>query len=92
MRLTIRVHPRSRRAAVGGEHDGALVVRVRAAPEGGRATEEALRAVADGLGVPRAAVTLRSGGTSRTKVVDIDGDEAALARAAAALRAGPATP
>jgi uncharacterized protein YggU (UPF0235/DUF167 family) len=92
VRLTIRVHPRSRRAAVGGEHDGALVVRVRAAPEGGRANEEALRAVAAALGVPRTAVSLRSGGTGRTKVVDVVGEEGALARAAAGLRAGPATP
>jgi uncharacterized protein len=38
----------------------------------GRATESALRALADALGVRRAGVTLVSGATSRTKIVEFD--------------------
>ena len=58
---------------VGGEHGGALVVRVAAPAVDGRATEAALTAVAGALGVRRRQVTLVSGATSRTKVVDVDG-------------------
>ncbi|MGO9030115.1 MAG: DUF167 domain-containing protein [Acidimicrobiales bacterium] len=93
MRVTVWVRPRSGRTAVGGDHGGALVVRVRAAPEDGRATEEALRALAEALGVRRGALTLRSGHTSRTKVVEVDGVETALARSVEQLRSsGPAAP
>ena len=46
----------------------------------GRATEAALAAVAAAFGVRREAVTLVSGKTSRTKVVEVaDGDPGLLA-------------
>jgi hypothetical protein len=73
VRITIRVRPGAGRTAVGGSHDGALVVRVGAPAVDGRATEAALRAVADAFGVRRSAVGLVTGATSRTKVVDVDG-------------------
>jgi uncharacterized protein YggU (UPF0235/DUF167 family) len=71
--MTIRVRPGAGCTAVGGSHDGALVVRVGARAVDGRATEAALAAVADAFGVRRAAVTLVTGATARTKVVDVDG-------------------
>jgi uncharacterized protein YggU (UPF0235/DUF167 family) len=81
VRVTIRVHPRSARPGVGGEHDGALVVRVRARAVDGQATAAALTAVAAAFGVRPGAVTLVAGATSRTKVVDVAGaDPAVLGR------------
>ncbi len=50
-------------------------VRVRAAPERGRATEEARVALARALDVPPSAVRLVAGATSRTKVFEIEGLE-----------------
>ena len=75
MRITIRVRPGSARPGVGGEQAGALVVRVSAPAVDGRATEAALAAVADAFGVRRDAVTLVTGRTSRTKVVDVAGGD-----------------
>jgi hypothetical protein len=75
MRITIRVKPGSARPGVGGEHDGALIVRVSARAVDGKATEAALAAVADSFGVRRSAVRLVSGAASRTKVIDIDVDD-----------------
>ena len=75
MRITIRVRPGSARPGVGGEHDGALVVRVSARAVDGKATEAALAAVAGSFGVRRSAVRLVSGASSRTKIVDIDADD-----------------
>ena len=49
------------------------MVRVRAAPEGGRATEEARRALAEGFGVPGSEVTLHRGTRSRTRVFEVAG-------------------
>ncbi len=81
VRLAIRVRPGSARTAVGGEHAGALVVRVTAPAVDGRATEAALAAVASAFGVRRRAVTLISGAASRTKVIEVTGaDRAALQR------------
>ena len=81
MRLTIRVTPGSSRPGVGGEHGGALVVRVSARAVDGAATAAALAAVADAFAVRPSAVTLVSGATSRTKILEVDGgDPADLAR------------
>jgi uncharacterized protein len=71
MRVTIRVRPGSARPGVGGEHDGALVVRVTARAVDGKATEAALAAVADAFGVRRSAVGLVAGASSRVKIVEV---------------------
>jgi hypothetical protein len=85
VRITIRVKSGSARPGVGGEHDGALVVRVSARALEGKATEAALAAVAGSFGVRRSAVRLVSGTSSRTKIVDIDaGDQRILAALLAA--------
>jgi len=81
VRITVRVRPGSARPGVGGNHDGALVVRVSERATDGRATAAALAAVAAAFGVRRHAVTLVAGASSRTKVVDVAGaDPAALGR------------
>ena len=71
VRITIRVRPGSAHPGTGGEHAGALVVRVSARAVDGKATEAALAAVARAFGVRPSAVTLVSGASSRTKIVDI---------------------
>ena len=75
MRVTVWVRPGAARTLVGGEHDGALVVRVAARPVDGQATEAALAALAAAFRVRRRDVTLVSGAVSRTKIVDIAGGE-----------------
>ena len=79
VRITIRVRPGSARPGVGGEHDGALVVRVSERAVDGRATAAALAALAAAFGVRRHAVTLVAGASSRMKIVDVaDADQAVL--------------
>jgi uncharacterized protein YggU (UPF0235/DUF167 family) len=77
VRVSIRVRPGAGRAQVGGRYADALVVRVRERAVDGRATDAALRALADALVVRAADVTLVTGRTSRTKVVEIPDDSAA---------------
>jgi len=88
VRVRIRVRPGTSRTAVGGSYGDALVVAVSAPAVDGRATEAALAAVAAAFGVRRRQVALVSGGTSRDKIVEIDGDPAELTAVLAALRAG----
>jgi uncharacterized protein YggU (UPF0235/DUF167 family) len=78
IRVAVRVRPGAARTAVGGAHGGALVVKVAVRAVEGRATEAALRAVAEALGVRRRDVGLVSGATSRDKVIEVDGDVAQL--------------
>jgi uncharacterized protein len=79
VRITVWVRPGSARPGVGGEHDGALVVRVSERAVDGRATAAALAALAAAFGVRRHAVTLVAGTSSRMKVADVaDADPAVL--------------
>ena len=78
MRLTVWVRPGSARPGVGGEHDGALVVRVTARAVDGRATAAALTAIADAFSVRRHAVTLVAGAASRRKIVEVTGADPAV--------------
>jgi uncharacterized protein YggU (UPF0235/DUF167 family) len=88
--IAIRVRPGSAHPGVGGEYDGALIVRVSARAVDGKATEAALAAVADAFGVRRSAVGLVSGASSRMKLVEIAaGDPRLLADLLADLLARP---
>jgi uncharacterized protein len=73
VRLEIHVRPNAAKTVVGGAHDGALVVRVKDRPEQGRATEAALAAVAESLGIPRRQVSLVHGTKSRRKLIEVAG-------------------
>ena len=72
-RITVRVQPKAKRSEVTGYAEGILRVRIAAVPEKGKANQELVRLLADVLGVPRSAVTIQKGATSRTKLVRIEG-------------------
>ncbi|TQL03477.1 DUF167 domain-containing protein [Cellulomonas sp. SLBN-39] len=88
MRVAVRVRPGASRTRVGGLHGDRLVVAVQARAVDGAATEAALAAVADALGLRRRHVSLVAGATSRDKVVEVDAGlvDAALAARLEALR------
>lgn len=73
LRIDIHVRPMAAATAVGGVHDGALVVRVPAPAREGRATSAALEAVAEALGIAPSRVVLVRGATARRKLVEITG-------------------
>lgn len=71
--VTVRVVPRAGRSNVVPDGAGGAEIRVRAAPEGGHATEEARRALARALDVAPSRIVLRIGARSRTKVFQVHG-------------------
>lgn len=82
--LAVRLTPRAARDAVEGvvvasDDSRRLAVRVRAVPEKGSANTALLRLLATHFGLPKQAVTLAAGATSRTKTVRLAGDPDALA-------------
>jgi uncharacterized protein YggU (UPF0235/DUF167 family) len=82
VRFRVRLTPRGGSDRVDGPADGRLRVRVAAPPVDGAANRALLALVADVLGVPRGAVRLAGGETSRTKLVEVAGvgRDAILAR------------
>jgi uncharacterized protein (TIGR00251 family) len=72
-RIDVRVTPRGGRDTIVGWRDGALAVRIAAAPVEGAANTSLLKMIARRLGVPPSSVTLVSGARSRMKVVEIAG-------------------
>lgn len=78
--LTLRVTPKSSQDAVTGWHGDALKIKVRAAPENGRANEAVVEVLALALQLPRSAVRIESGHASRNKRVRVAGMSAAAIR------------
>jgi uncharacterized protein (TIGR00251 family) len=83
VQVALRVMPRGGRDAIDGVEtlsDGrsVLKVRVRAVAGGGEANRAVTELLAKSLGVPKAAVRLTSGATSRLKQVAISGDPVTL--------------
>lgn len=71
--LTFHVQPRAAATEIVGWHGDAIKVRVAAPPVDGAANEALMRFIADELDIPRSAVRVVSGDTSRRKRVSIDG-------------------
>jgi uncharacterized protein len=81
-RVALRVQPRSRKNEIAGERAGALLVRVTAPPVDGRANDAVCRLIAKRLGVPPSRVSIVRGGSSRDKLVEVEGiDDDELRRA-----------
>ena len=78
--LRVRVQPRASKDALGGEREGALVVRLTAPPVEGAANEALARFLGKTLGVAPSAVRVVSGATGRNKVVSVAGLDVATAR------------
>lgn len=79
VRIPVRAQPRASRSEIAGEHDGALRVRLAAPPVEGAANDELVRLLARVLGVPRSAVRVVAGQRGRTKLVEVEGVDAAAA-------------
>jgi len=83
LRLMVRLTPRAGRDALGGlreiePDEPLLLARVAAPPLEGAANAALVKLVAKALGVPKSAVTIAAGETSRIKALEIAGDPADL--------------
>lgn len=73
-RLAIRATPNARADAVQLPEPGAppvLAIRTTATPEDGKANDVIMALLAEALGIPKSALTLLRGATSRDKLVHI---------------------
>ena len=75
--LIIHVVPRAAESVIAGRHGDALKIRLAAPPVDGAANDELIRFLAERLSVPRSAITIAAGQTSRRKTVKVTGIETA---------------
>lgn len=73
MRLSVHVTPKAGRDEVAGWRAGELQVRVTVAPQDGKANAAVCKTVAAALGIPKTAVTVARGETSRHKSLELEG-------------------
>ena len=71
--LTLHIQPGAKKTEFAGLHGDALKIRLAAPPVDGKANEALIKFVAETLKLPKSAVTLKSGQTSRRKVLEVQG-------------------
>ncbi len=71
--LTLHIQPGAKKSECAGLHGDALKIRLSAQPVDGKANAALLEFIATRLGLGKAAVSLKSGQTSRRKVVEVCG-------------------
>jgi uncharacterized protein (TIGR00251 family) len=71
--IKVRVQTRASRDELVGPHGDSLKVRITAAPVAGAANKHLLRFLAKKLKIPQSQLSLKSGVTSKTKSISIQG-------------------
>ena len=71
--IAVRVVPRAGRSGIAGTREGALLVRLNAAPVDGAANAELIEVIADAMGVPKRSISITAGEKSRRKAVQVSG-------------------
>lgn len=71
IRMTVQIMPNAKKNEVIGVLDDALKIRLHAQPIEGKANEALVRYLADVLDVPKSAVTITHGHTSKRKIIEI---------------------
>ncbi|HEY9225771.1 MAG TPA: DUF167 domain-containing protein [Gemmatimonadaceae bacterium] len=73
VRFTVRVQPRASKSELVGLHGDALKIRLAAPPVDGAANDALILFLADIFAVPRRAIRILAGETTRSKLVEIEG-------------------
>jgi uncharacterized protein len=80
VRLSVHVRPRSARSAILGVRERALDVALTSPPADGAANSELIRVLSKALGVRTGDVSIATGSSSRSKVIQVNGMGADAAR------------
>jgi uncharacterized protein (TIGR00251 family) len=67
----VYVQPRSSKAVIVGCHDNALKIKLTAPPVGGAANKQCIQILAKALDLPKSAIAITGGQTSRLKLISI---------------------
>jgi uncharacterized protein (TIGR00251 family) len=73
MRLEVYIQPRASKTELAGMHAGVIKIRIAAPPVDNAANRALVDFVAQQLGIAKRSVRVVSGGTSRRKLLEVDG-------------------
>ncbi|GAB1538569.1 DUF167 domain-containing protein [Scytonema sp. NUACC21] len=74
MQKKVKVKPNSKNQRIEEETDGSLIVHLKSPPVDGKANEELVKLLAKKFDVPKSYIRIKSGLSSRQKLVEIDGN------------------
>lgn len=72
MRKPIKVKPNSKQQSLVEEPDGSLTIHLKSPPVDGKANQELIKLLAEKFQVPKSSITIKSGLSSKHKLVEID--------------------
>ncbi|WP_136413162.1 MULTISPECIES: DUF167 domain-containing protein [Oxalobacteraceae] len=78
VRITVQITPNAKKSEVIGVLDDALKIRLQAQPIEGKANEALIRYLADTLDVPKSAISITHGQTSKRKIIEISNPKVAV--------------
>ena len=73
MQKRVKVKPNSKQQKIEELVDGSLIVHLKSPPVDGKANEELIKLLAKKFDVSKSSIRIKSGTTSRQKVIEIDG-------------------
>ena len=73
MQKRVKVKPNSKQQKIEELADGSLIVHLKSPPVDGKANEELIKLLAKKFDVSKSSIRIKSGTTSRQKVIEIDG-------------------
>ncbi len=72
MKIRVTVKPNSKQQKIEESADGTLKIRLKSPPVDGKANQELIKVLAKKYGVPKAQITIKSGLTSKNKIIEIN--------------------
>lgn len=72
MKKQVKVKPNSQRQAIAESEDGTLTVHLKSSPVDGKANQELIQLLAKTFNVPKSQVRIKSGLSSKIKLIEID--------------------
>ncbi|KHG42097.1 MULTISPECIES: DUF167 domain-containing protein [Aphanizomenon] len=73
MQKRVKVKPNSKQQKIEESADGSLTVHLKSPPVDGKANEELIKLLAKNFDVSKSSIIIKSGTTSRQKLIEIDG-------------------
>lgn len=72
MQKRVKVKPNAKQQKIEELADGSLNVHLKSPPVDGKANEELIKILAKNFDVPKSSIRIKSGATSRQKLIEID--------------------
>ena len=74
MQKRVKVKPNSKQQSIKEEPDGSFTVHLKSPPVDGKANEELIKVLAQRFDVPKSKIRIKTGLSSRQKLIEIDTD------------------